>query len=384
MSIFIIASLYIPSLFFRLLRKNIWLICERIDSAQDNGWIFYQWVRNNHPKDNAYFVLDSDASSFDANDDYMIKWGSLRHYLYYLSSDIFVTSMFNKPRPNVRVCSYFEMLRVRKPKVMYIRHGICQHGLEEHLYKILKVRLFVCGAKREYQYFIDEGDYPDGYVQYTGFARYDDLLNGSHDGKYILIIPTWRRYLKDNTCLDKCRADFIQSNYYNTYVSLLNNETLLSIAKDNGYYIKFCLHKEFRVFQDLFDKIRPEIELVGEDESIHQLLMGASLVVTDFSSIFFDVAYMHKPVLYYHFDLIEYRQKHFSEGYFSYENDGFGPIALTEDELIQNIKNHLNNGVFEMKQYYKERVDSFFELRDNHNCERIYNAIKQIECNIHQ
>ena len=26
-----------------------WLICERKNSAEDNGWIFYQWMKKNHP-----------------------------------------------------------------------------------------------------------------------------------------------------------------------------------------------------------------------------------------------------------------------------------------------------------------------------------------------
>ena len=32
-----------------------------------------------------------------------------------------------------------------------------------------------------------------------------------------------------------------------------------------------------------------------------------------------------------------------------------------------------------LKDKYKKRVDDFFEFKDKHNCERVYNAIKKID-----
>ena len=32
----------LPALILKLSKKNIWLVCERINGAEDNGWIFYQ------------------------------------------------------------------------------------------------------------------------------------------------------------------------------------------------------------------------------------------------------------------------------------------------------------------------------------------------------
>lgn len=32
-----------------------------------------------------------------------------------------------------------------------------------------------------------------------------------------------------------------------------------------------------------------------------------------------------------------------------------------------------------MKDKYRKRVDDFFEFKDKHNCERVYNAIKKID-----
>ena len=63
------------------------------------------------------------------------------------------------------------------------------------------------------------------------------------------------------------------------------------------------------------------------------------------------------------------------EGYFIYENDGFGPVIDTHKEavceLLKFLKNDSENPI------YKKRRADFFTLRDNKNCERTYNAIKE-------
>ena len=42
------------------------------------------------------------------------------------------------------------------------------------------------------------------------------------------------------------------------------------------------------------------------------------MLITDYSSIFFDFGYLNKPVIYSHFDYNEYRANHFRKGYFDY------------------------------------------------------------------
>jgi CDP-glycerol glycerophosphotransferase (TagB/SpsB family) len=87
-----------------------------------------------------------------------------------------------------------------------------------------------------------------------------------------------------------------------------------------------------------------------------------------------DFAYMDKPVIYYQFDYERFRENHLSEGYYSYKDDGFGPIHDDEDELVKNVIDMgLNN--FELKEEYRKRIKSFFTLRDNHNCERTFSEL---------
>lgn len=372
----------LPALILNLRKKNIWLVCERINGAEDNGWIFYQWLRKNHPERNAYFVLSEDAPGFDKNDDHMLAWGGFRHYMYYQVSKMHVKALFVSPRPTQRVCCYYERFLKKRITTIYLRHGISVSGVEHHRYEVMGVRMFVCGAKPEYDYINQNAGYPEGYVQYTGFARFDELLEKQSDGRFILVIPTWRRYLVDIEKNDEeNNKNFLASAFYRHFNSLLGNKAFIDDVESMGYKVKFCIHAEFRRFLPLFKDIDPRVELVKSGTSIHELLMSTSLLITDYSSVFFDVAYMKKPMVYYQFDYDEFRTKHFSEGYFSFERDGMGPIAKTEQELMDRVKACFDGKNFVNNEQYLQRCAKFFPNHDNHNCERIYNSIRVIEEN---
>lgn len=52
-------------------------------------------------------------------------------------------------------------------------------------------------------------------------------------------------------------------------------------------------------------------------------------MVTDYSSVAFDFAYMKKSLVYAQFDREAFFEgQTYDEGYFNYETDGFGPYAM--------------------------------------------------------
>ena len=371
----------LPGFIFRLCnKKKIWLIVERPNNAEDNGWIFFQWLKKNHPDEPFYFVLNKEAKQFDPDDRHMIAKGSFRHYVYYQASNTFIKTNFMPVRPTQRVCSYYEKYVKRNFVTAYLRHGITASSIEHHLYSVQQVDLFVCGAKPEYDYICQHAGYPEGYVQYTGLARFDDLLENQSDGRFILIMPTWRRYITElSHTAEENEKLFLSSAYYHHFKSLLTNTAFIDYVESIGHEVKFCIHAEFRRFSHLFKDIDPRVKIVKTGESIHELLMAASLLITDYSSVLFDVAYMKKPMIFYQFDLEEYHQKHFNEGYFSYEHDGMGPIVKTEQELVETVKGYYDGHAFVNNEFYLDRCEKFFPTHDNHNCERIYQAIKRIE-----
>ena len=106
------------------------------------------------------------------------------------------------------------------------------------------------------------------------------------------------------------------------------------------------------------------------------LLKESSLLITDYSSVFFDFAYMHKPTIYYQFDRASFRKGHYQEGYFSYD-DGLGPVAFDSNALLRYIEEYCENG-FRMNDSYAKKADEFFVYRDSKNCERVFNSIIEL------
>lgn len=360
---------------------NSWLISERLDSAQDNGWIFYQWLKKNHPEQKSFFCLKKNTiyRMHIETDKSVVVWGSLKHYLIYLSSRILIKTTFLTPRPSEKICNLFETILNRKKSIVYLRHGISKDGIELHHYNIQHARLFICGAKPEYEYIKEYGGYPDGYVQYTGFARFDDLFDTKEDEKIVLIIPTWRRYIEITHSPEGDEKNFIESSYYYHIHSLLSNQHLISLFESYGYVVKFVIHETFKKYLHHFDDVDCRVHIVRDEESIHELLKRTSLLITDYSSVFFDVAYMRKPMIFYQFDYEEFRKRHFSKGYFDYSTDAMGPVVYSEQELIKIIPSFYNGKAFINKKEYIQRCERFFPVCDRNNCERIFLAIKDIQ-----
>ena len=110
---------------------------------------------------------------------------------------------------------------------------------------------------------------------------------------------------------------------------------------------------------------------------VQTLLKESAYLVTDFSSIAMDFAYMKKRLMYYQFDYDDFRKGQYAEGYFDYEKDGFGKVCYDQDEALLEIKNAAAEG-FAQPEEYLIRENKFFDLCDGNNCGRTYNAVKEL------
>ena len=94
-------------------------------------------------------------------------------------------------------------------------------------------------------------------------------------------------------------------------------------------------------------------------------------MVTDYSGVQFDFAYMKKPLVYF---LPSQLPAHYDDGGFFYDTMGFGEICTESDQLVDLLCEYMENGC-KMKPKYVERVEDFYQFDDHNNCERIYNEI---------
>ena len=105
---------------------------------------------------------------------------------------------------------------------------------------------------------------------------------------------------------------------------------------------------------------------------LSEIMMKCSMLITDYSSVCWDVCYLDKPVLFYQFDYDMYMQAHGS--YLDMEHELFGERYTEYEKLIDGIEEYIHNG-FKEKEEYTKLKDYYFEYRDNDNSKRTYEYI---------
>ena len=169
-------------------------------------------------------------------------------------------------------------------------------------------------------------------------------------------------------------AGFEESSFYLFYNALLNDEKLLKAAREEGYRIEFMPHPNIMPMLDKFQKAEG-VEFCHADTRYREIFARSSLIVTDYSSIAFDFAYLRKPVIYAQFDRQEFFQGHtYSEGYFDYQEMGLGEVEENLLYTVDRILEYMYNDC-RMREKYRCRVDKFFAFRDKENSERVYDCI---------
>ena len=100
---------------------------------------------------------------------------------------------------------------------------------------------------------------------------------------------------------------------------------------------------------------------------INDLYIASDLLITDYSSVFFDYANLRKPILFYMYDLAAYRDE--IRGFYLSLEELPGPIVETEDALIAAIPQVLSRPAYDEK--YQRFHQHFNPLDDGRASERV-------------
>ncbi len=154
----------------------------------------------------------------------------------------------------------------------------------------------------------------------------------------------------------------------------MNDERLLKVLKEKDYMIRFIPHPNVLIQLKDF-KFNEFIDIEEGNINYQKEFCENKLLITDYSSVFFDFCYLKKPVIYYQADRKEFFEGQlYDEGYFEYKKDGFGPVCEKYDDIINELIKYIKSDC-KLEKEYEKRIDSFFKYHDNKNCERVYNEI---------
>ena len=168
----------------------------------------------------------------------------------------------------------------------------------------------------------------------AGYPRNDRLINttpaereefrkslGVEGKKVILYAPTWRdnQHTSGEGYTYKTEVDFdkLQRELGDEYVILFRAHYLVANSFD------FAKYKGF-------------VQDVSSYSDINELYIAADILITDYSSVFFDYANLRKPVIFYMYDLEEYANN--LRGFYISLDELPGPIVRDEDALIEEVR----------------------------------------------
>ena len=380
-SIFIFFFILPISLIFRIANiirgKKIWLICEDGYTARDNGYHLFKYIRENHPEEKCYYVIDKkEKEAYERVKQYgnIIQFRSLKHWLYYMSA-YWNISIQKKGNPNQVLFYILHVYLNLYNNRVFLQHGITKDLSEWLFYKNTKFKYFICGAKREYEYIKENFGYPEENVKYIGFARFDNLYNNEIQKNKILVIPTWRNWLRETNSLSK-DYDFKETEFYIRWLELLNSKEFIDFIEQRNLEVYFYPHIHMMKFLNDFEFKSKNITKLSLKTDLQKTMKEAALMITDYSSVYMDFAYMEKPIIYYQFDIKQYREGHLQEGYFNYNLDGFGPVCEDYSSVIEYLNKIFVKNEFIAEEKYLKKMKDFFELKDQSNCKRHYDLLK--------
>ena len=164
--------------------------------------------------------------------------------------------------------------------------------------------LFIVTNTMEEKIILDNFGYEPAEIANTGFARWDVLKDHSQGSHNILIMPTWRNWL--DSVSDEA---FENSAYFRNYMQLLNSERFSEILEKYDLQIYFYLHAKFQSHLKTFHIASDRINVLSfGDTPVNEMLMKCRMLITDYSSVCWDMLYQNKPTLFYQFDLDQYNE----------------------------------------------------------------------------
>lgn len=385
-----ILALRLKYFLYRLLtHKEIWLITDRLDKAGDNGEAFYKYLIKHTPSGvKPYFVIGSDSEDAERLKKLgrVVFYETKKYKILFLLCKKIISSSANDFLINPFESDKKYLMDLINFDFVFLQHGVTKDDVSRWLHKDNKnIRLFITAGKREYDSIINGNYYyQKENVALTGFARFDELLENSNNKtqKKILVIPTWRNSIRGcfipGTTLSVYYKKFRETEYFKFYNSLINNERLLEAMRKNGYKGVFCCHPIFEKQSvdfdgnDVFEINRGFVDYQSQFES-------SALMVTDYSSVYFDFGYIKKPVIYSQFDKEDFFKGHtYDKGYFSYEEDGFGPVCTNLEQTVDEIIRSIENGC-KLTEEYEQRINRFYAFSDANNCKRILDAVLALD-----
>ena len=366
----------IASPFYKKKYKDVWGICERKTEARDNGYHFFRYMTREHPEQKCIYAIDKKCNDFSKVKDLgeTVQFGSVKHWIQYFSCRYLISSQSYKP--NAYVCTFMERAGMFKPDHVFLQHGITINKPEYLNPQLRRLKYFITATPQETSFVVDELGYSADVVKMCGFPRFDALHIPEPEGNRIFIMPTWRKWLRFRSeAHEDAQMDIQSSEYFSMWKEFLNSPKLRELAEQKNLEIVFFPHANMKGILSPESIVPSYITIADTDkDDIQELIKSSKLLITDYSSVFFDMVYMKRPVIFYQFDLEKFRKYHYAQGWFDYQNTSFGRSVKDPDGLIEEIRKTADS-MFCIDGSFEKEHETTFPLYDFMNSRRVYDLL---------
>jgi len=214
-------------------------------------------------------------------------------------------------------------------------------------------------------------------IKITGYARNDILLeNGNNELNKIFTDNKVIEHLENN--IEKGYKIII---YLPTFRDKLNNKIDNSIINFNKLD-EFCNKNKIIFIIKYHSTITikeksayKNIIFYDSQKDIYPILKLSDILITDYSSVFFDYLLLNKPIIFYTYDLKDYINE--DRGiYLDFESITPGIKIHKFKDLLNEVELIINKKKDDYITKRQEILNLAFKFKDNKSCERI---IKEIE-----
>lgn len=197
-------------------------------------------------------------------------------------------------------------------KTIYCAQSEYDREIFSRIFNAAKESILLCDLPRN-----------DSLVKYTksDIAAIKENLAIPQNKKIILYMPTYREYLVDE--------------HNSTYIAPPMNLEKWQNKLGKDYVLLIRAH--YAVNKALNIKDTDFVHDVSNYKALNDLYAVADVMISDYSSSFFDYSILDRPMFCFAYDLEEYEEKRGL--YISLEDNLPCPVDKTEDELLEHILN---------------------------------------------
>lgn len=358
------------------------LILEEDTSTQDEFQLFRYLCHREDCCFEPYYIMNEHSSEYKEvkaqYGDRIIPYSKKNHRRFALK----LCKLLKRTK---FICSGFQVMHAlgigitdAVKKSPYVYAIFTQHGvnffkddfISQSAYSSFIFDKIMISNEFEKNLFIERGCYEEKNLIKNGLFRWDLLkAEGAESEKSIFIYFTHRRYLKSMENVN-------DSVYVKSIAGLLNDPRFTRLVKEQGYTLKVALHHT--VLSVCGKELLEGIHIL-EDAEIAAAKRDSAILITDYSSMCFEMWFQHKPVIFLNIpdseDCEKYGHKTDLPLPYAGKEDYIFNVVDTPDQCIDMLESYMKSG-FEFTAHDKEKRDFFF-YHNSGFCERFYEYLRE-------